>query len=355
MIYDIIIFIAALAVLIKASDFLVESSARLAKAAGISEFMIGLTIVAVGTSLPELVSSIAAAFYGNSELIMGNIVGSNIANIALILAIGALFMPLAIQKRMLTREGMILLFSSLLFYAFALTGRIRMWHGIAMIAFYALYIVYIAENEIFKGAFLRFLRDFARARAGQGINGLKKSYREYKNGRDSSIKGENISALFAIRQLMIIAVSCFALYFSSKYLIPAAHNIAVGLHVPDTIIGVTLLAVGTSLPELTVSIIAARKAKGDLLIGNVIGSNIANILLVIGIGSIISPLAVTSGMVYFFMPVMLLVTILLLAFIRTNWVVRMIDGFVFLVLYAVFIALMIYLVKTGFLSAAPLS
>ena len=98
MIYDIIIFIAALAVLIKASDFLVESSARLAKAAGISEFMIGLSVVAIGTSLPELVSSISASFYGNSGLVMGNIVGSNIANIALILAIGALFMPIVIQK-----------------------------------------------------------------------------------------------------------------------------------------------------------------------------------------------------------------------------------------------------------------
>ncbi len=353
MIYDIIIFIAALAVLIKASGFLVESASKLAKAAGISEFMIGFSIVAVGTSLPELVSSIAAAFYGNSGLVMGNIVGSNIANIALILAAGALIMPLAIQKRMFTREGMFLLFSSLLFYAFALTGRIKLWHGILMIVVYALYLAYIAQNEIFNGAFMRFLRDLITARAGKGIGRLKTAYKEYKNGRDGS--GGHISVLFAAKQLMIISVSCFALYFSSKYLIPAAHNIALGLHVPDTIIGVTLLAVGTSLPELTVSIIAARKAKGDLLVGNILGSNIANILLIIGISSIISPLAVASGMIYFFMPAMLLITILLLGFIRANWAVRMIHGFVFLVLYAVFIALIIYLIKTGFLAGAALA
>ena len=354
MLYDIIIFIAALAVLIKASDFLVESSAKLAKAAGISEFMIGLTIVAVGTSLPELVSSIAAAFYGNSGLVMGNIVGSNIANIALILAIGALFMPIIIQKRMFTREGMFLLFSSLLFYAFALTGKIKPWHGIIMIILYAFYLVYIAQNEIFKGAFVRFLKDLLRVRTGQGIDKLKNAYKEYKDGRNDSNKGKNINLLFVIKQLGIIAVSCFALYFSSKYLIPAAHNIAISLHVPDTIIGVTLLAIGTSLPELTVSIIAARKAKGDLLVGNILGSNIANILLIIGISSIISPLAITAGMIYFFMPVMLLITILLLGFIRANWVVRMRDGFIFLILYAVFIAVMIYFIKLGFLAEMPL-
>ena len=248
---------------------------------------------------------------------------------------------------------MFLLFSSLLFYVFALTGRITRLHGIIFIVLYAIYLIYIAQNEIFKGAFVHFLRDSLRARTGEGIGGLKKAYEGYKDGRNISNKGKSISWLFAVKQFMIIAVSCFALYFSSKYLIPAAHNIAIGLHVPDTIIGVTLLAIGTSLPELTVSIIAARKAKGDLLIGNVIGSNIANILLVIGVSSIISPLIVTTGMVYFFMPVMLLITILLFGFIRANWVVRMIDGFVFLVLYAVFIAVMIYLVKMGFLSGTP--
>jgi cation:H+ antiporter len=254
---------------------------------------------------------------------------------------------------MFTREGMFLLFSSLLFYAFALTGRIAPIHGIIFIIIYAVYLFYIAQNEIFKGAFTHFLRDLFRVRTREDIDGLKKAYRGYKEDRTISNKGKSINWLFAIKQFMIIAVSCFALYFSSKYLIPAAHNIAIGIHVPDTIIGITLLAIGTSLPELTVSIIAARKAKGDLLIGNIIGSNIANILLVIGVSSIISPLAVTTGMVYFFMPVMLLITILLLGFIRANWVVRMIDGFVFLVLYAVFIAAMIYLVKMGFLSGTP--
>lgn len=352
MIYDIIIFIIALAVLIKASRFLVESAAKLAKSVGVSEFVIGLSLVAIGTSLPELVSSISAAFYKNSGLIMGNIVGSNIANIALVLATGAIIVPLAISRKIFMREGIFLLFSSVLFYVMAITGKVIVWQGILMLVLYTLYIIYIAENEVLKGAFLQFVKQLLRAKIGEGITSIKTAYGNYKRELHDTNGDQHIPALFVLKELAIILGACIALYFSSNYLIPAAHNIALGLHVPDSVIGVTLLAIGTSLPELTVSLIAIKQGKGDLLVGNILGSNIANILLIIGVSSIISPIAVSAGMIYFFMPVMLLVTVLFLAFIKTNWVVRIFEGGLLLGIYVLFLVVMIYLIKIGFLSTA---
>lgn len=353
MLIDIIIVIAALAVLVKASDFLIESAAKLAKAIGVSEFLIGVTVIAFGTSLPEFVSSIAAAAYSNTGLILGNIVGSNIANIGLILAIAAVIAPLAIQKRMFSHEGLFLLGVTLLFMVFALTGVITLWMGFVFLLLFLLYIAYLIENELFHGALILFFRDLLMARFGEGLKGLRTAYANHKkkvnhNVKMGGIPPETYTAFFILRHIAVIIVSCFALYFSSKYLVPAAHNIASAMAIPDSVIGITLLAIGTSLPELVVSIIAARKAKGDLLVGNILGSNIANILLVIGVSALIVPLPISGLMLYYFMPMMLLMVVLLLTFIRTNWVVRMLHGLVFLFLYAVFIGVMVYLVKLGY-------
>lgn len=350
---DIIIVIAALAVLLKASDFLIESAAKLAKAVGISEFLIGVTIIAFGTSLPELVSSIAAAAYNNPGLILGNIVGSNIANIGLVLAIAAVITPLAIQKRMFSREGLFLLGVTALFILMGTAGIVGRIEGIFFLAIFFMYIVYLMETEVFHGALRRFFRELLRARFGEGLKELKAAYANHKNGVKQNAEADGISPdtysiLFILRHLAVILVACFALYFSSKYLVPSAHNIALAMNIPDSIIGITMLAIGTSLPELVVSIIAVRKGKGDLLVGNILGSNIANILLVIGVSAVIIPLPISGIMLYYFMPVMLLLVILFLAFIRTNWIVRMLHGFVFLLIYAVFIAVMVYLVRQGY-------
>ncbi|MBU2637571.1 MAG: calcium/sodium antiporter [Nanoarchaeota archaeon] len=353
MLYDIIIVIAALAVLLKASDYLIESAAKLAKAIGISEFFIGVTIIAFGTSLPELVSAIAAATYNSPGLILGNIVGSNIANIALVLAIAAVIAPLAIQKRMFSREGLFLLGITIAFLLMGFNGMVGMLEGIIFLVLFLLYLVYLVETEVFHGALRGFFKDLLTARFGEGLKELKTSYNNHKNGVKKNAEADGISpetytALFILKHLAVIVVACFALYFSSKYLVPSAHNIALAMRIPDSIIGITLIALGTSLPELVVSIVAVKKGKGDLLVGNILGSNIANILLVIGVSAVIIPLPISGIMLYYFMPVMLLLVILFLAFIRTNWVVRMVHGFVFLLIYVVFIAVMVYLVKQGY-------
>ena len=347
MIYDFIIFIASLAVLVKSSDYLVQSATKLAKAIGVSEFFIGLTLVAFGTSVPELVSSAASAVYKNSGLVMGNILGSNIANIGLILAVGAVIAPILIRKRMFSREGLFLLAVSLGFFAMSFDRIISFAEGIAMLAVFLAYIAYLAETDLFHGALERFFRQLLRARLGEGIKGLRRAYQGHK---DNTEKNNNGGAGFAFiaKHLAVIALSCFALYFSSKYLVPSAHNIAVGLGVRDSIVGVTMLAVGTSLPELLVTISAARMGKGDLLVGNILGSNIANILLVIGISAAITPLSVSAISLYYFFPSMLVMVLLLLAFIRAHWAVRMLQGLLLLLAYAIFIGALIYLVKAGF-------
>jgi cation:H+ antiporter len=356
MLYEFIIVITTLAILIKASDFFVEAAAKIAKYLNISEFIIGLTIVAIGTSLPELATSVVAAVKGKTDLILGNVIGSNIANIGLVLGIATIIAPLTVQKKVFNREGRFLFFITFLFFILSLNKTFHKLYGVLFLVTFIIYTIYVAEIKPLKRMLnlSQFLRESYKL---EGFLSMKTYWRVFSKGLDySSYKklakekvevepsGKNISeikkgvVLDTIKQFLIILISGAAIYFSVEYLIPAASDLARQIGASDAIIGLTLIAVGTSLPELVVAISAARKGAGNLLLGTIIGSNISNLLLIIGVSALIRPINISNVVLYYYMPVMVLMTFLLLRFIKTGWVLKLLQGVMFLAFYTIFIA-----------------
>lgn len=348
MIYDIIIVIAALAILIKSSDYFVDASSKVAKAFGVSEFVIGVTLVAIGTSLPEFASSIAASFYKNSQLVTGPIIGANIARIGLVLGVSAVIAPIIIQKRVFTKEGIYLFVISLIFAAFAFDRNIGRIEGALLIFLFSLYMLWLFETDVLKGGLKRLFVNVGDKGFFYGMQMLKK---DFSNNAAGKTQDANLN--FILKQVFIILLSAAALFLSAKYLIPSLENLAVLMRIPDTVVGLLVLGLGTSLPEMVVCISAARKGMGNMIMGTIIGSNIADTLLVIGISSLIHPIAPSLLGIAYYIPAMILFTVLLLAFIRTGWVVRMFEGFVLILLYVIFLAVMFYFIKIGFLAGTP--
>jgi cation:H+ antiporter len=334
---DLIVFIVALGILIKASDFFVDSAERIANYLNISSYIIGFTLVAIGTSLPELVSSIAASIYNSPGLVVGNIVGSNIANIGLILGCTAIIGTITnIKKRVFYKEGFFLIGISVILLLFSLNFSIGRIEGIILLLLFIAYSFYIIQFNIFKRLYetIPLMKDFI-------------EYRIFKKTKKQKIKEgiikENKPIFAILKEIAIITLSCAAMIFAVKYLIPSAKNLALGLGISETIVGITMLAVGTSLPELMVAISAVRKGLGDLLIGTIIGSNISNILLVGGSSAILSNISISPISVIYFIPFMILLTISLLAFIKIKWELKRLEGVILVLLYFAFIVSLYFL------------
>lgn len=314
LIQNIIVFIISLAILIKSSDFFVDYAAKIAKHFNISDFTIGVTLVAIGTSLPELSSSIFASLFKSSGLVLGTVIGSNIANIGLIIGITAMMTVLTIKKEIWYKDGLMLLVFTLVFGAFALDGSINKIEGVVCLLLFVFYIIRLLQKK----------ETFAKKKFP--INNHKK-----RN------KGVFV-------WILIIILSVGALAFSARYVITSASNLAQILGVPETIIATLMLAIGTSLPELIVSLSAIKKKMGDLLIGNIIGSNISNLLLVGGISAVISPLVVSNLAFFLLIPAMILLTIIFIGLIRTHWLLKMFHGLILFILYIIFVVTLFFFI-----------
>ncbi len=339
---NILIFVLGLIFLVEGANFFVKSAATIARKLGISEFLIGLTVVAVGTSLPELVSSITASVKGASGLVMGNIIGSNIANIGLIVGVAASIKLIKTKEEMLKRDGYIMLAASFLFFLFVLNGFVSRIEALILLLFYLAYLLFLFEErpkEKKKYHFAEFIEYFfkfkyvmtVKSKILLGLNAKKKiSQKERKELRELFKKG-------LVLDFLEMIVSGAVLILGAKYLIEAAIFFAEILKVPETLIGITLISAGTSLPELIITIIAAKKGYGNIAIGGIIGSNIANLLLVGGTAGLILPLKVLRLTIFQTIPVMILMSLLLLTFIRSEWKIRRIEGLTFILLYVFFI------------------
>ncbi|MEA3379044.1 MAG: calcium/sodium antiporter [Nanoarchaeota archaeon] len=337
LIYEIIIFTIALAVLIKASDIFVDAAQRIAEYLKISSYIIGFTLVAIGTSLPELISSLGAAYYHSPDLIIGNIIGSNIANIGLILGISAIVGLIKIEKRVFYKEGLFLLMTSILLFIFSFNKRLDWWEGLIFLFLFIVYSSYITQLNIIQKLYSTLLqmRDFIEIKI-------------FKKKKAEKIKEEIIKEkkpIFAIiKEIFIIILSGAAMIFAVEFLIPAAKNIALSLGISETIVGLSMLALGTSLPELIVAINSIRKGFNELLIGTIIGSNLSNILLIGGLSGLIAPISINTASIFYFIPFMILITMAFLFFIRTKWELKRYQGACLLMLYLSFITF-IFLVK----------
>ena len=329
------IVIIGLILLVKGSDFFVLSAASIAKKFGISEYVIGLTLVAIGTSIPELVSSLTASVKHESDIVIGNIMGSNIANIGLIIGLATSLMVIRTREEMLKRDGYIMLFAACLFYIFIIDGNLSRMEAVLFLISYAGYIRFLfMDKPKYKGryGFKEFITTFFHFEKTKAQVNNQKSQRTDQKEKRSVF----FNTIF-LKDVLILVISAGAIIIGANYLVNEAIFFAYLLHIPKMVVGLTLVAVGTSLPELSVSVSAARKGYGDIAVANIIGSNIANIFLILGLSGLVYPLSVERFTIFYFGPFMIFMTVLLLIFIRSHWELRRKEGIAFLFLYLIFI------------------
>lgn len=258
MLLSIVLLLVGLGLVVYGSDILVDGASSVARKIGISEFVIGIIIVGFGTSCPELVVSVTGAIDGNSAVSLGNVIGSNVFNILMILGITAILSPIAITKDNKTKDIPILLCVTIFFCLIALKGTINRLDAVLFLAIFAIYLLY------------NFKAGKAEAAAIEE-EAVEKNY------------GTFLSILMIVGGLA-------GLIFGGKLFVNNAVTLAHALGASDKFIAVTILAVGTSLPELMTCVVAAAKKKGQLALGNIVGSNVFNILLILGISGLIHPL-----------------------------------------------------------------
>lgn len=339
---NILLFLTGLVILVIGAEYFVKGSATIAKKLGISEFMIGLTLVALGTSVPELASSLYAAIKNESGIIIGGVVGSNIANIALIIGIAATISTIKTEEKMLNRDGYIMLFSSVIFYIMIIDGLVSWWNSLLLLLLYFAYIIFLfetREKEKEEYHFNAFIRYFFRFRYIRTIH--RRIMLEL--GRRKANKPLRIFSILEKdlhKDFLLVLFSGIAVVVGARFFVNEAVFFADYFLVPKTMIGVSLVAFGTSVPELSVSVAAARKGYGSIAVGNIIGSNIANILLVAGVAGLIHPLQVLPMSIFFTVPVMLGISILFLIFIKSEWRIHRMEGLVFLAFYLAFMAVL---------------
>lgn len=312
MVYTIALIIIGLALLIFGGDWLVDGAVGIAQRAKLSPMVIGLTIVAFGTSAPELLVSIQAALGGNPGIALGNVVGSNIANIALILGVTALIHPIPVAGSTIKIDTPFLLFSTIALTAISyFCGALNRVEGIVGLVMLLIYIGY-------------------QIRTTRAAN---------KNADETP--EDSAPAMPIVKSIAYLILGITALKFGAQWLVEGAVTIASSLGVDDRIIGLTIVAIGTSLPELFASIIAARKGNVDLAVGNVVGSNLFNIMCVLCTSCAISPInAIPAGFTTDCLW-MLALTCLIWIQLRTDFKLTRTEGGVLLCIYIAFIALTI--------------
>ena len=313
MILDILFIIAGLVMILLGSDWLVDGASAIARRYGISEFIIGMTIVGIGTSMPELVSSLISALGGHGDMALGNVTGSNICNILLILGVTTLISPIAftrsnIYKDLVVAIGVSLLLLVLLYNGFGLFGGMP---GISRL-----------DALVLLAAFVLFMVD---------------SFRSSKGGAEEE-SAEAAKPMPMGKAIVFILLGLAGLIFGGRFFVDHTVSIAERFHVSEAFISITLMAVGTSLPELATCIVAAVKGKNQLALGNVIGSNIFNIVFIIGTSAVISPFEIQSiSTIDMAMVLVSVVMLWLAAFTFKRYKLDRIEGVIFLALYVGYI------------------
>ncbi|MCC6325457.1 MAG: sodium:calcium antiporter [Candidatus Brocadia sp.] len=309
MVLQIVLLFAGLAGLYYGAEWLVGGASRFARSFQIKPVVIGLTIVAFGTSTPELVTSVTAGMRHLSDIAMGNIIGSNIANIGLILGLSALVRPLTIDTKLLYREMPIVVGISFLLYFMVWDGTLSRTEGAILLGGIVLYTCYVYRIAL-KEASL-----------------VEQEYEEFLGTEDTNVR----------KNIFLILIGLGALMGGAHFLVHAAIFIAKVIGISELVIGLTVIAVGTSLPELATSLVAAIRKESDISVGNVLGSNIFNILTVLGISSIIQPLSVNAASLRVDMPVMLFFSIFIIPLITWKFMISRVQGMLLLIGYAVYI------------------
>lgn len=301
----IFVFGASLALLVKSADWLLESGEKVGLKLGFSPFVVGVLIVGLGTSLPELISGLAAIMQGATEIVVANAVGSNIANILLVIGVAAVVAKrLAVTKNLIDSELPLLAVSTVIFLVVVYNGEVTRGESFFLISAYLIYLyytIYGGEGDESRSRFLQL--------------------------------GKNVSVTW--RDYTKLAGGVLGLFIGAKYLIDAVIQLSAILNIAPDIISITAIAVGTSLPEVMVSYKAAVEGKAEVAVGNILGSNAFNALMVVGIPTLFTTLKIETATLYIGVPTMALATLLFIISGISKTIYRW-EGLMFLLLYGLF-------------------
>lgn len=312
MLVSLLLLAAGLVLLIGGAELLVRGAARLAAALGISSLVIGLTVVALGTSSPEIAVSVQSAWAGQSSLAIGNVVGSNIFNILLILGVSAAITPLLVSRQLIRFDVPLMIAATVLVLPLAYDSDLGRFDGIILLAILVGYI-----------AFLVFLG---------------------RKDKDAAVEQPTIAPRGGwLMNGTLVGAGLILLLLGSRWLVAGALDIARAIGVSDLIIGLTIVAAGTSLPEVATSIMAALRGQRDIAVGNVIGSCIFNILAVLGLASVVAPsgISIPPAALGFDIPIMIAVSLAAWPILWSGDVISRAEGALFLSLYAAYAAYLI--------------
>lgn len=303
---DYLFLILGFGILLISGDFLVRAASEIAIRFDIPKIVIGLLVVSLGTSAPELLVSLQAALKGHPEMAVGNVIGSNISNIALVLGLTAIIYPIVVKSKTILFDWSLMILASILLYIFSLDYKLELYEGIIFITILVIYIF------------------------------ISIKYRKNKTEENEDVKPEPL-----LKSLGFLLVSMVGLYFGADFLIDSASSIALDWGVSERVISVTIIAFGTSVPELATSVIAALKKEMDISIGNIIGSNIFNILSILGITSIVKSIEFDEKLLNTDMLWMLGISFALILSILPikNGTITRYKGFVFVLIYFAYIYL----------------
>ena len=295
--------LVSLAILYYGAEGLVFGASSFAKRVGVSPLIIGLTIVSIGTSMPELVVSIKAVIGGQSGISIGNVLGSNMFNVGLILGISAIIYPIVVNRQLLKLDVPVMILTSILFLLFFLDSRISRLEALLMVILLIAYISYLFITS-------------------------KKNQNDKDNNEDSDIKQTKHWAL----DILFIVIGLIGLVYGSDLLVDNSIIIASRLGMSEAMIGLTIIAAGTSMPELATSVVAAIKKRSDIAIGNIIGSNIFNILLILGVTGVIKPIS-TPEINYMDALFVVGLGLILWLFIKLGPSIKRWQGAIFILIY----------------------
>jgi cation:H+ antiporter len=319
----ILFLVLGLVLLVWGAEFLVRGASRVAAAAGISSLVVGLTVVAFGTSSPELAVSVMSAFKGQADLALGNVVGSNIFNVLFILGLSAVIVPLVVAQQLVRFDVPVMIGVSLLVFGVGFDGNIGRIDGLLLFAGAVAYTVFLIRQS-----------------RKEGSAAVKSEY-EQEFGEEVRKGGGEW-----LKNIGLIVIGLAGLMLGSKWLVDSAVAIAQSFGVSELVIGLTIVAAGTSMPEVATSVVAAIRGERDIAVGNVVGSNIFNILCVLGLSSVIAPsgIEVSKAALQFDIPVMIGVAVACLPVFFSGYQISRANGVAFLGFY---VAYLVYLIFTA--------
>ena len=311
---DYLILISGFIFLFGGGHFLIQSSVMIARRFNISDMVIGITIVALGTSAPELFVSLKAIFAGSADISISNVVGSNIANIALVLGLVAIIFPIKVKKKGVWIDWAVMMVASLLLYLFSWNNNeLNIWEGITFLILLVAYMLWLIYDT--------------------------RSNSDVESKKDATSDEATLKQMPLILITGIFVASVVGLYYGSGWLVDGARNIAVSFDISERVVGITVIAFGTSVPELVTSLIAAFKKNTDISIGNIIGSNIFNIFAILGVTASVKKLNINVAFLdkdYLWMIAIAFLLFLFLLPLRKGVISRW-KGVMFVVVYVVYI------------------